>query len=324
MRARTARPRSPPAPVTTILMPVLPRPEGRSRPGPRAPLRDRRGAPRYQETVWANASSNPHSGRQPSAARRSERTPYRKSCPGLSTTNSIRSVGRLGELADAARELEIRQLVTLTDVVHDPGLAPVEGRQRAPHPVLDVEELASLLAPAVDRHRQAPQRIHGERRHDALDLSRAEGVRAPDHDDGQVDRSRRTRRTTDRRRPCWPRTGCAGRTGASSSNRPAAASPGPVHLVGGDHQHAGPVTSRRLEHGLGAEHVRRQERRGLVDAAVDVRLGGRVHDRVGLVDEAVDAQRRTRRPARTVIRGSPRGLARCSRGCRLPRGDRAP
>ena len=33
---------------------------------------------------------------------------------------------RLGELADAARELEIRQLVTLTDVVHDPGLASVE------------------------------------------------------------------------------------------------------------------------------------------------------------------------------------------------------
>ena len=46
-----------------------------------------------------------------------------------------------------------------------------------------------------------------------------------------------------------------------------------------------PVPSHRLEHREGADHVAVQERLGIGERVVDVRLGGEMHDRVGLGDQ---------------------------------------
>ena len=62
-----------------------------------------------------------------------------------------------------------------------------------------------------------------------------------------------------------------------------------VDLVGADLQEAPmAVTPRGLEQDERADHVGPDERAGLLDAAIDVRLRREVHDRVGLRREAVD------------------------------------
>ena len=47
----------------------------------------------------------------------------------------------------------------------------------------------------------------------------------------------------------------------------------------------------RLEQDVDADHARPQERLGVEDAPVDVRLGGEVDDRVGVGDERPDDRR---------------------------------
>ena len=72
-----------------------------------------------------------------------------------------------------------------------------------------------------------------------------------------------------------------------------------VDLVGGDLDVAADLRRpRRVEQALGADDVGVQERRGVVDRAVDVALGGEVHDRVEapLGDQALTSGRSAMSP----------------------------
>ncbi len=163
----------------------------------------------------------------------------------------------------------------------------VQHRQRGPDPVGDVEELPPLPPLAVHGNRPPLERTDRERRHHALDLPGAERVRAAD------DRHRRAVRD-DVRAAQQIRGRLARRVRARGLERMrlveqlVAGIARAVDLVGREHEHAHAVPARRLQHDLRADDVRPQERTGIVDAPIDVRLGRGVDHRIGAGDQAVD------------------------------------
>ena len=98
----------------------------------------------------------------------------------------------------------------------------------------------------------------------------------------------RTAASTSRSAPAFDAAyGLDGRSGSSSVDvaprRDVA-----VHLVGRDLDEPRAARLRPLEQDVRAEHVRANERRALEDRAVDVRLGGEVHDRLGALPRRGD------------------------------------
>ncbi len=87
-----------------------------------------------------------------------------------------------------------------------------------------------------------------------------------------------------------------------------------VHLVGRNVVQPHPVPAHRLQHRVGADDVGVQERLGVGQRIVDVRLRGEVHDRVGLgnqlrhqlgVGDVALHQPDVVRPPAPAIRGCP-------------------
>ena len=156
--------------------------------------------------------------------------------------------------------------------------------------VAHVQPVAALQAVAVQRQRLVVDGVGDEQRDELLGvLVRAvrvgaagdDGVEAVGHDvaadeelAGGLGRGVRAARR-ERRRPrgAWPVVDVA------------------VDLVGRDLEEARRDASRRparLEQDVDADDAGAQERLGVEDRAVDVRLGGEVDDRVGVGDERPD------------------------------------
>ena len=188
-------------------------------------------------------------------------------------------------------QIDVLDLVAAADVVDLAGLALVDQQVDAAAVVLDVQPVALVLAVAVERHRDVVDQVGDEERDDLLGkLVRTVVVRRARHHDrhlvsrpvavGEAVRARLARRIG------IARPQLVG-LGARAFRHAA------VDLVGRDLDEPAQrrVLARRLEQHERAVDVGGDELARVPDRAIDVGLGGEVHDDVGVLDE----RRRDRR-----------------------------
>ena len=230
-------------------------------------------------------------GCQPRPASFAPSIAYRRSWPGpVLDLHDQRP--RLAEVLEQQRhDVAVGPLRRPGDVVGLARLAVAQDVVDRRGVVGDVQPLATLQAVAVERQRAIVERVGHEQRDQLLGMVvRPVRVRAAGHhgidamgDDVAPDEQlagrlgRRVRRARRERRVL---------AGVALVDRA-------VDLVGRDLQEARPVGGRaaRLEQDVDADHASRQERLGVEDRAVDVRLGGEVDDGVGVRHERLDHRR---------------------------------
>ena len=309
-RRRRARPSRPPAPVTatrTQASRLAATPPGGPRTGARSRRPSRRTAPRATTARWRGTSRPWPPARRRTASGCASRGPRASSRPSRSGGR-----GRAGPATRAdqrprlAEPLEQRRdHVAVRHLGASPGCCRSRrsrrgaGRARSPPAWSDdVQPVALLQAVAVHRQRLVVDRVRDEQRDELLGVvvrpvrvraAGDDGVEAVGHDvaadeqlagglGGRVRRARvepvasspRVARRRPSRRPRRSRPGGSGpasRRARSTRSRTASSRTWtPID--------AGP-----------------QERLGIEDAPVDVRLGGEVDDRVGVGDERPDDRR---------------------------------
>src|SRR5215470_13922728 len=195
-----------------------------------------------------------------------------------------------GEAKNFAREHDVLDLMAAADVVDLAVFATTQDEVDSRAVVEDVEPVADVAAVAVQGQRLVVQRVGDEQRHHLFGiLVRTEVVRrACDHDRHAVRAPVRQRQQVTTGFGCRIRIRRAQRVRlARRALRDAA-----IDLVGADVQEARDLERpHRFQQREDAEHVGAEERVGLDERAVDVRLGREVHDRVGAAEDVTDERR---------------------------------
>jgi hypothetical protein len=203
------------------------------------------------------------------------------------------------QFAEQADHLDVLAFVVAADVVGLARRATFQDPNQGAGMVVDVEPVANLVALAVDRQRLAVQGVEDHQRDELLGkVIRAVVVRAIGGDHRQsVGVVPGAHQMVGR--------GLAGGIGgiglvAGGFGEQAGVAQAAVDLVGGDVMEAEaglalafqavPVVPGGFEQGVGADDVGLDEFGRAVDGAVDVALGGQVHDAVRLVlaEQAAD------------------------------------